>query len=80
VGLPGSNEVGVEPIGQLLSCDQAGREIEHQPLLLVDVCLDLLAVQHEKGLHRCMGDPLVSIETRVVERERAAERGGLGSQ
>jgi len=68
----------LKPVSQLLPRDEAGRKIEHEPLLFIDRRNDLVAVQLQESLHRRVGDPLVAVEEQVIEREREAQRGGFG--
>src|SRR5438034_81116 len=66
-----------KPIGQVCPVDPAGGEIEHEVLLVIDGCVDLGAVEDEKGLHGGMADALVAVDERVVLDQREAERRGL---
>jgi len=59
--------------------DAAGRQIEHDALLITH--LDLSAIQNEKRLHGGMSDALVAVDERMVLDKREAERcteGRLG--
>ena len=59
-----------KPVGQLLSGDEASREVEHDTLLLVDWRNNLGAVEHEERLHCRVGHTLVAVEEGVVAGER----------
>jgi len=62
-----------QPVGELASIDAAGRQIQHDALLLIKVGVNLCAVQHEKRLRGSMADALVPVDEGVVSHQREAE-------
>ena len=77
VELGRSRDVGAKPGRQFFSSKLARRQVEHQTLLFVDGGFNRVPVQIEEDGHRRMGDPLVAIDERMVQRQTEPERAGL---
>src|SRR5215831_14351906 len=55
----------------------AGGEVDDQPLLLIDRCIDLGAVEDEEGFHRGMPGALVAVDEGMVLNEGETPCGRL---
>jgi hypothetical protein len=71
-----ADDVVAEPLDQLGARNPTGGKAQHQRLLL-DLGVDLEAVQDQECLHGGMRNPFVAVQERVVLHERVAERGRL---
>ena len=58
-----------KPIGELFPRNLSGGQIEHQALLLIDCSDKFAAVQQQEHFHRGVGDSLVTVDERVVQRQ-----------
>ena len=59
-------EMLTKPVDQLTTPDVAGREIEHEALLVVHGRVDLAAVENKKSFHGSVPHTLVAVHKRVV--------------
>jgi hypothetical protein len=65
-----------KPIGQVVTSDPAGGEVQHEALLLIYRGIDLAAVEDQEGLHRGVPHAFVAIDERVALDQREAKCGG----
>jgi hypothetical protein len=68
-------KVGKEPGCELVARQSTGRNIEHQPLLVVDSRVNLTAVQNQEYFRRSMADAFVPVDEGVVIHQRETEGG-----
>src|SRR5687767_8063188 len=69
-----------QPVGELASTVAARGKIKHEAFLIIHPGFDLSAVENEKRFHGCMSDALVTVEERMLQNEREAERCRLLNQ
>lgn len=63
-------DVLTQPVDELAPVDAARRQIQHEPLLLVQAGVILGAVQHERRFHGGMAHALVPVNEGVISHQR----------
>jgi len=70
--------VVTQPVDELSSVDAAGRQVEHDALLIIHSGVEFGAVQDEERFHGGMAETFVAVDEGVVFDQRGTERSASG--